>query len=198
MLTSGLINSLPSNWNLLQVASQGCKPNAAQDIDSNNNYCERSNYYALKRMKEIKPDVVVLAQRDKWSNEDLDQLYKNIKNIGVNKIIFIGQSPEWNAFLPNIIMRTSIDKIPRYTHKGLNLKTIEDNKKVKLAFELGNSDSSRKFIDLIELFCNHDGCMIYLDQDIKSGLTSFDNNHLSPIASDYLAKNKLVNTIISN
>ena len=198
MLTSGLINSLPSNWNLLQVASQGCKPNAAQDIDSNNNYCERSNYYALKRMKEIKPDVVVLAQRDKWSNQDVDQLYKNIKNIGVNKIIFIGQSPEWNAFLPNIIMRTSIDKIPRYTQKGLNLKTIEDNKKVKLAFELGNSDSSRKFIDLIELFSF---LFLFISQPnihIKSGLTSFDNNHLSPIASDYLAKNKLVNTIISN
>ena len=95
-------------------------------------------------------------------------------------------------------MRTSIDKIPRYTQKGLNLKTIEDNKKIKLDFELNNTSSSKQFINLIDLFCNDDGCMIYLDQDIKSGLTSFDNNHLSPIASDYLAKNKLVNTIISN
>ena len=197
MLTSGLINGLPSNWNLLRVASQGCKPNAAQDIDSNNNYCERSNYYALKRIKEIKPDVVVLAQRDKWSNEGISQLYNNIKNFGVNKIIFIGQSPEWNAFLPNIIMRTSVGKIPRHSLKGLNLKTIEDNKKIKLDFELNNTSSSKQFINLIDLFCNDDGCMIYLDQDIKSGITTFDNNHLSPIASDYLAKILLVNAVIS-
>ena len=138
-----------------------------------------------------------MAQRDKWSNEGISQLYNNIKNFGVNKIIFIGQSPEWNAFLPNIIMRTSVGKIPRHSLKGLNLKTIEDNKKIKLDFELNNTSSSKQFINLIDLFCNDDGCMIYLDQDIKSGITTFDNNHLSPIASDYLAKILLVNAVIS-
>ena len=94
-------------------------------------------------------------------------------------------------------MRTSVGKIPRHSLRGLNLKTIEDNKKIKLDFELNNTSSSKQFINLIDLFCNDDGCMIYLDQDIKSGITTFDNNHLSPIASDYLAKILLVNAVIS-
>ena len=51
-------------------------------------------------------------------------------------------------------------------------------------------------MDLIDLFCNEDGCLVYLGNDPVSGMTYFDSHHLSPVASDYLAKNSLVKAIL--
>ena len=48
----------------------------------------------------------------------------------------------------------------------------------------------------MNLFCNQDGCLVYLGDDKMAGLTSFDYAHLMPVASDYLAKNLLVPLIV--
>jgi hypothetical protein len=57
-------------------------------------------------------------------------------------------------------------------------------------------ESGITFVDLIDLFCNTDGCLVYLGKDPVSGMTYFDSHHLSPVASDYLAKNSLVKAIL--
>ena len=54
------------------------------------------------------------------------------------------------------------------------------------------------FVNLIDFFCNKDGCLTYVGDDKKTGITSFDYGHLTPIASDYLAKNLLVDVITGN
>jgi hypothetical protein len=54
---------------------------------------------------------------------------------------------------------------------------------------------SIEFIDVIETFCTADGCMVYIGDDVKTGITYYDSHHLSPTASDYLAKEKLIQSI---
>ena len=54
------------------------------------------------------------------------------------------------------------------------------------------------YADLIETFCNADGCLVFIGDDEKNGITSYDDAHLTPIASDYLAKSLLVSLIVGD
>ena len=76
MLTYGLEKNLSNDWRLMQVASSGCLPNPSQLEDSQEKYCERSNFIALKMIQEVRPEVVVLAQSIKWNKEKIDDLVR--------------------------------------------------------------------------------------------------------------------------
>jgi peptidoglycan/LPS O-acetylase OafA/YrhL len=54
------------------------------------------------------------------------------------------------------------------------------------------------FANLIDTLCNQDGCLTYIGDDKKTGITFLDGAHLTPIASDYVAKNLLVNLIVGD
>ena len=194
MLAYGLRNNLPTDMRLLQVASVGCKPNPAQLEDSSTSYCERSNYIALETIKKTHPQTVVIAQSTAWKSSEVELLTSTLKKLGVQRIVFVGQSPEWSDALPTLMMRKQVVGIPQRTKSGLIPETLTMNERTKQIF--ASAESGVAFVDLIDLFCNADGCLVYLGNDPVSGMTYFDSHHLSPVASDYLAKNSLVKAIL--
>jgi peptidoglycan/LPS O-acetylase OafA/YrhL len=194
MLAYGLKNNLPVDWQLLQVASVGCKPNPAQLEDSSTSYCERSNYMALEIIKKSRPQTVVIAQSTAWKSPEVESLSAVLKKLGVQRIVFVGQNPQWSDALPTLMMRKQVVGIPQRTKSGLVPETLAINERTKQIFT--SPESGVAFVDLIDLFCNEDGCLVYLGNDPVSGMTYFDSHHLSPVASDYLAKNSLVKAIL--
>ena len=140
------------------------------------------------------PQVVVLAQSTSWRRDEIDSLSSSLQDLGINKLVFIGQSPEWSDALPTLMMRKQVVGIPRRTTSGLVPETLSANKRVKEQFAL--TPQGIIYVDLVERFCNADGCLVYLGEDPVAGMTYFDSHHLSPAASDYLAKNGLVQAII--
>ena len=105
----------------------------------------------------------------------------------------MGPTPHWTSDLPNIIVRKLWYDTPRRIYIGVDQKTLKQNAMLQKNF---NKTDSQTYVNIIDLFCNDDGCLTYLGDDKKLGLTAFDEAHLSPVASDYLAKNLLVNLII--
>ena len=194
MLGYGLRKNLPADWQLLQVASVGCKPNPVQLEDSNTSYCERSNYVALETIKKTRPQTVVLAQSTAWKLPEVESLSATLKILGVQRIVFVGQSPEWSDALPTLMMRKQVVGIPERTKSGLVPETLVMNEGTKQLF--ATPAAGIAFVDLIDLFCNANGCLVYLGNNPVSGMTYFDSHHLSPVASDYLAKNSLVKVIL--
>jgi hypothetical protein len=47
------------------------------------------------------------------------------------------------------------------------------------------------------IFCDQQGCLVYLGDSLEKGITSLDRFHLSAVAADYFAKTLLVPQIIS-
>jgi hypothetical protein len=92
------------------------------------------------------------------------------------------------------MMRKQVVGIPQRTKSGLVPETLTMNERTKQIF--ASPEAGIAFVDLIDLFCNADGCLVYLGKDPVSGMTYFDSHHLSPVASDYLAKNSLVKAIL--
>ena len=189
MLAYGLKKNMPSGWQFLLITQPGCQPAVLTGTDGINDDCARINLFASEHIERDPPEVVLLAQRDQWKPSTTDHLYEKLQKMGVKKVLYLGKSPEWTAKLPKILARKSWHDIPRYSKAGLDLKSIEQN---KFAMENFKSTVEKKYINLIDLLCNASGCLIYLGADMHSGITSYDTNHLSPIASDYVAKELLI------
>ena len=58
-LSPGIIEFIPENWQVLQIASSACHPNPRLETPSTTSQCDQSNYFAMKTIREVKPDVVI-------------------------------------------------------------------------------------------------------------------------------------------
>jgi hypothetical protein len=191
----GLKNNLPPSWQILQVASTNCAPDVNVKEPSSTDQCAQSNWFALETIKETKPNVVIVAQNSGHNIKSFNEIAEKLKSAGINKIIFAGPTPHWTSDLPKIILKQLWKNTPRRTFKGINLNVFINNSVLQKNFK--QSDTVI-YANLIDFFCNNDGCLTYIGDDKKTGITAWDYGHLSPVASDYLAKNLLVNLIVGN
>jgi hypothetical protein len=53
-----------------------------------------------------------------------------------------------------------------------------------------------EFVPMLDLFCNDDGCLTYIGDDVYKGLVVFDDQHLRPAASKYAAEQALTPLIM--
>lgn len=193
VLYVGLRDNLPPNWQLLQVATSGCVPSVDSTQPSRTNYCAHSNWFAVKAIGEARPDVVILAQNSRQDFKSFSGISDKLLRLGVRKVILVGASPHWVTDLPKIIANKLWLDTPRRTYVGIDQRFIENNHELARTFKRSDTVA---FVDLIGFFCNDAGCLTYLGDDRKTGLTSYDRAHLTPIASDYLARHLLVEQII--
>jgi hypothetical protein len=118
-LYPGLDNNLPEDWQIMIVASSGCPADFSVQEDSTTDYCQRSNWFALKTIKETKPNVVMVAQKDKHEFDKWNKLNDILLKIGVGKVVFIGPSPHWERDFPQIILRKLWNNTPEITFIGI-------------------------------------------------------------------------------
>ena len=78
------------------------------------------------------------------------------------------------------------------TWVGVDLNVHQTNLTLKNYF--GNQEDI-VFADVLPVFCNADGCLTRIGDDRQTGITSWDYGHLTPVASDYLARHLLVESI---
>jgi len=193
MLNYGLSKNLPSDWQILQVASSGCHPSIDFQYDSDTNYCARSNWFALKTIEMANVKVVVIAQSVDHNSAQMNKIASKLEKMGVEKIIFVGSTPRWTDFLPRIILRHLWNEMPERTFVGIDKNVINKNIIIKRNF---NNSNKQVFIDLIALFCNEQGCLTRTGKEKNAELTSWDFGHLTQSASDFVASKVLVKEII--
>lgn len=190
-LAPGLAATLPRTWQQLQVASSSCGADVDRSKPSISSQCDQSNYFALKTVRDTRPDVVVIAQAAKFTPEWAAKTSDALERLGVRRIVFVGPVPQWTADLPKLLARGTWPP-PQRTFVGINREGLETNAKLQRELKTGGSV---KFASVSDLFCDRGGCIVYLGDDPKSGITSWDDGHLTPVASEYLAKNLLADVI---
>jgi len=193
-LYPGLHKNMPKNWQILQVTSSGCIPDISVQHDSSKNYCVKSNYFALKTIKRLRPNVVIVGQDLGHDVEKMSAIGSALESLGVQKVIFTGPTPHWNPELPKIILTELWFETPNRTFTGLDTKVLETNEALKHNFK---STPSRFFVSIIDYFCNDQGCLTRIGSDRKSGITTWDYGHLTLIASDAFARDILAPLIVT-
>lgn len=190
----GLKTNLPSDWQILQVASFGCAPKIVTE-SSDTDKCVKSSWFALETIAKTKPEVVLIAQQGEHSIEKYNQFVAKLKSLGVKKVLLIGPVPHWSADLPKIIVKKLWHNTPQRTYQNINNSVLENNATIAKQFK---APEGAVWVNLIDFFCNESGCLTYIGNDKKTGITTWDNAHLTPMTSDYLAKNLLVKLIIDS
>lgn len=190
-LNFGLTANLPDNWQILQVASSGC---AAQLRATPNllDYCEYSNWYAYESIAKNKPDVVIVGQNLNHDVANMINIAEELKSLGVKKIIFTGPTPHWTKDLPLIVIRLW-DQTPRFTKYGLDTKVKDLDESIKSHFP---KSEHATYISLMNELCSEAGCQIYIGDDRMLGITTWDYGHLTPIASEKIARTALIPLIV--
>jgi hypothetical protein len=191
-LYSGLRRTLPTDWQILQVARPGCLPDVIVIGPSTSDSCVQSNGTTLQVIAAARPDVVVVAQdRGQLISRSL-MIGDRLSRLGVTRTLFLGPTPRWRTGLPTVIARRLWHDTPRRTLVGLDpsLTALD-----KILAEHLTTSEQMAFVDVMDVFCNPAGCLTYVGDDRRTGLTSADGNHLRPAASDYLARQRLARMI---
>jgi len=182
--THGIKSILGGNFAVRQIASTACPPKLVEE-NSTYDYCIKSNFEALKFVNEAKPKIVLLAQNDKHDLDSLEAIIGKLKELGVSKVLLMGPSPHWERDLSEILV-WDIDNIPE------RLSLYQDNKILSLNETLKRHFSKHDgviFVDVIEMLCDKQGCLVHFGGDVRSTLTTWDYGRLTPIASEFIAKN---------
>jgi len=191
-LSWGIRNNLPADWQVLQVASSGCVPTLAATAPSTVDQCMQSNWFALQTIAETHPDVVVVAQNLGHTLDGMKQIAERLHGMGVPKVVFTGPDPHWTDGLPNLMMTDLWLTKPRRTFHGVDRPLMAYNATLQAGFP---GSERTVFVNLMDFFCNQDGCLTYLGDDPKTGITSYDYGHLMPQASDLLGRELLAKVI---
>lgn len=191
-LNYGLSETLPKEFEVLQVASSACRANL-EAKENKDNYCEYSNWFALDQIQKIKPEFVIIGQHSGHEFDNMKKIQNKLKATGVKHVIFTGPVPNWTPNLPTIIAR-SLPSPPSRTFAGLDKRSFKVDQKIIKKIQRGEG---LNYLSLIDYFCNKDGCITYYNEDIAESITTHDYGHLSSIASFNLAKDVITPKILS-
>ena len=188
-------------FKLTQYASAGCPP--IREFSSNHNKtCQDFNEFVLRKIAELKPDVVVMAGR--WDiydgklhfghvqAKDVQATIAHVKSLGVKRVTVMGQFPTWGAQVPPLRARNY-----RFSALGLSdgTKDLERDKSFLTPTVYPTDEKMRQmvagtgatFLSPLTTLCNDQGCLLVVpDSDGKP--IYWDDNHFTRTGSVYFIK----------
>jgi len=184
--------------------------------------CREISAHILEMIKVQKPDIVVIfehywAVRDMffenyWTNQQANQhtaphyhegvpygeylvrKTRELEDLGVRKIVLIGQMPMWDAMLPKVILRRFVRfgrPVPERTYEGIVQASLQfDDKLKRLEYP-----SNVIYVSLKDNLCNSSGCVVKVGPNISKDLLVWDTAHLTQSGAIFVAENILSKVI---
>lgn len=177
------------NIRIAQFTTSSCPP-LLNFSSTARKECSRNNLNVLEKIKDIRPNVVILAAD--WMDEsyDIDRIHDTVKELNtlqIDSIWLTGTVPRWPMPLPryllNIMRKSSTHEVP---NRLLPMDTSKKDEELKkAALTLGIEYFSPK-----DALCNAEGCLTNLMSNNINRITQFDICHLTdegslPVARKY-------------
>lgn len=182
------LKRLLGNAHLSQVATSACPPGLSGKTKwALDNNCAESNRFALSEIARLRPETVILAQRNFHVETDWEALSKVLHRLGVVNVYLMGPAPEWNPELPLLVARRHwLDK-SEFFDDGIHQKTIADDATVA---RQAHQSTQYEYVSMTDFLCP-DGraCRAFLPGTRE--LIAIDYGHLSPAGSVYVVTNLL-------
>ena len=182
-----LLRVIKKNWG-------ECSP-IVHDISKNK--CQIEIEETKKNIITLKPDIVVLGAHwgaAKANLSAIDDSLAFLKNIGIKRVIIIGQVPWWEKLLPIIVYK----EFMKNRNNNLDLKIPQRIKLLdsilsraqKADFYLKDLTDKYQyeFISVIDTLCNSDGCLVRLG-DRAGDVMQTDESHFSHKGARYFINN---------
>ncbi len=187
------IHSLQSKYffRLAQYNASGCPP-ILHYMQISRPYCQEINDWVLARIKDLRPTIVVLASQF-WAIDPADtdsgirQTIKALKAAGIQQIIIVGPTPQWEDQLPKLLFRyfrTGFHrKVPDRIAEGLDVGFFEADRELKEQA----ATNGVIYLSPTSVLCEHGACLTLVSENGKTDLIAFDEHHLTLTGSQYIA-----------
>ncbi|UGA47081.1 acyltransferase [Bradyrhizobium quebecense] len=169
-------------FGISQLTVSSCHP-LLVPARSANHYCIEKNAEIVRRISEVKPDVVVLHAT--WDVDDRIETTKPtidaLREAGVPRIIILGPAPAWRGGLPNAAVnyfRRNGKIIPEWTSQYVDSDAGDRTMSV-IAGELGV-----QYVSVRRALCRGDECLA----SVNGSITARDIIHLTKAGSEFLVQ----------
>jgi len=182
------------NMGIAQYGYTGCPP-FIDFVKRDRPRCKQLNDYILDQVRILKPDVVLLqahwlvADFGLYDPDKLENTVRELRKLGVNRIVLFGPGPAWSAPLPRLVwtryyaFHAVSNETPERMSFGVDPNSAGLDRKIEaLAARLGVT-----YISIFKEFCNSSGCLVRVDAE-DGDLTYYDTIHLSPAGSRLLMR----------
>ncbi len=141
------------------------------------------------------PQIVILAQAQfHETNPSFETISTELKKLGVKQVFVLGPMPAWNMPLHKLILKKYWHFTPKRIANELKPDVLVTESAMKTKYL--TTDSKVKYIPVLDIFCNKQGCISYLGNNKREGLVTFDASHLTPRGSIFIAKRLLKSLIL--
>lgn len=188
-LSPGITSILPSGTSLAQVATSSCRPGlGAIDQQVPGERCTRANAYALAKIAELKPELVILAQAGDHIATDWEALAVHLRSLGVQRVMLVGPGPMWVPSLPEVFINRFWDTATTRIGVGLSAPRLALDEQLRQRYA---ASTALTYVSLINRLCDASGCLAVVPGIDPPELMTFDSAHLTPAASRYVAEQVL-------
>ena len=186
--------------NISGLGASSCPPVVGIEVPDRP-HCKAINDFILGQIKKNKPRYVILSAN--WVSMfsyapeiPISETIQLLQSYGVQKVLVLGQFPLWEKQLYRILVdNLQMDsKIPKRTMNGI----MKDIFKVDPILKANANKAGAEFIELLPEFCNEGGCLTYIEFEGITELQSYDNSHLTIVASKYIMNKSLAPFIQSH
>jgi peptidoglycan/LPS O-acetylase OafA/YrhL len=207
-LFAGLSEVFGDRANILTLSSVFCVP-LVEHVDTDAGVagtprCRAINDYVFERIREIKPDVLLVggyfSQYDHEANWRypgfLDALVAGARSLhrdGVRWIVVAGEVPTWAPWLPILVGRDLLETgaAPTFSRIGVRPDSLETDR--KLAAE--NWGEGVTYVSQAAKLCGPDGCRRLVGPDLPEDLLAVDYGHYSVNGSIFAVRTILAPAI---
>lgn len=188
-LSPGIREVLPPGEALAQVATSHCRPSIVPiDLDVPGGRCKRANDYALARIADLKPDLVILAQRSAHDATDWAAVATRLRELGAKDVLVVGPAPEWSPSLAEVVLGQYWGRNYDRVAYGLSTDRLVMDRALKSRYA---GSAQLKYVSLIEALCGQDDCTAVIPGSSPPELMTFDAGHFTPNASRHVARTVL-------
>lgn len=169
-------------FGIAQLTVSSCPPLLIQ-AHSAGRYCLEKNAEIVRRISEIKPDIVILQAI--WDVKDRFETTKPtidaLRAAGIDRIIILGPVPVWRGGLPNAAVayyRQTGKILPEWTSQYVDRESA-DKLMNRIAAELGV-----EYVSIRSALCRASECLAHVD----GSLTARDIIHLTKAGSEFVVQ----------
>jgi peptidoglycan/LPS O-acetylase OafA/YrhL len=200
-LFAGLTQAFGGAANILTLSSVFCVP-LVEHVEMDQGVagtprCRAINDYVFERIREIKPDVLLVAgyfaQYDHEANWRypgfLDALVAGAKTLhrdGVPLIVIAGEVPTWAPWLPILVGRDLLEtgEAPAFSRVGVRPDSLETDK----ALAAKDWGEGVVYVSQAAKLCGSDGCRRLVGPNLPEDLLAVDYGHYSVNGSTFAVK----------
>ncbi|HZZ60520.1 MAG TPA: acyltransferase family protein [Roseiarcus sp.] len=200
-LFAGLTQAFGGAANILTLSSVFCVPLVEHvEMDegvAGTRRCRAINDYVFERIREIKPDVLLVAgyfaQYDHEANWRypgfLDALVAGAKTLhrdGVSSIVIAGEVPTWAPWLPLLVGRDLLEtgEAPAFSRVGVRPDSLETDK----ALAAKDWGEGVVYVSQAAKLCGSEGCRRLVGPNLPEDLLAVDYGHYSIKGSIFAVK----------